>query len=114
LTEKYVKQDQCATPWKSLCCRDVIELIGYSFQVYVFIHVYSETHFYFTLSHSFALFFYCYDALSNIFWEILDRFYEILDLKESLLLEEREKELINPWFNELDFPEKPERGMGGS
>jgi hypothetical protein len=31
-----------------------------------------------------------------------------------LLLEELEKELINPWFDELDFPEKSERGMGGS
>ncbi|KAL5080075.1 hypothetical protein RYX36_008496 [Vicia faba] len=54
------------------------------------------------------------ELIGDIFevWEHLDRFHEILDLKEPLLLEELEKELINPWFDELEFPEKLERGMG--
>ncbi|KAI5442455.1 hypothetical protein KIW84_011503 [Lathyrus oleraceus] len=54
------------------------------------------------------------ELIGDIFevWENLDRFHEILDLKEPLLLEELEKELINPWFDELEFPEKLERGMG--
>lgn len=56
------------------------------------------------------------ELIGDIFqvWELLQRFHEILDLREPLLLEELEKELINPWFDELDFPEKSERGMGGS
>lgn len=56
------------------------------------------------------------ELIGDIFqvWDLLERFNEILDLKEPLFLEELEKELINPWFNELDFPEKSDRGMGGS
>lgn len=42
------------------------------------------------------------------------RFHEILDLKEPLSLDELEKELINPWFDELDFLEKSDREMDGS
>ncbi|QHO12795.1 Methyl-CpG-binding domain-containing protein [Arachis hypogaea] len=44
-------------------------------------------------------------------WELLDRFDEILDLKEPLSLDELEKELINPWFDELDLNEKSERDI---
>ncbi|KAE9590422.1 putative histone acetyltransferase chromatin regulator PHD family [Lupinus albus] len=47
-------------------------------------------------------------------WELIERFHEILDLKEPLLLDELEKELINPWFDGLDFVEKSEREMNGS
>jgi methyl-CpG-binding domain-containing protein 9 len=60
----------------------------------------------------FALHF-CFVSVFQV-WDLLERFNEILDLKEPLFLEELEKELINPWFNELDFPEKSDRGMGGS
>nr|KYP50537.1 Lysine-specific demethylase 5B-B [Cajanus cajan] len=44
-------------------------------------------------------------------WELLERFHEILDLKEPLSLDELEKELMNPWFDGLDFLEKSERDM---
>ncbi|MED6158579.1 hypothetical protein PIB30_034002 [Stylosanthes scabra] len=44
-------------------------------------------------------------------WELLDRFDEILDLKELLSLDELEKELINPWFDELDLNEKFEKDI---
>ncbi|XP_019452879.1 PREDICTED: methyl-CpG-binding domain-containing protein 9-like [Lupinus angustifolius] len=47
-------------------------------------------------------------------WELIERFHEILDLKEPLLLDELEKELINPWFDGLEFVEKCERETNGS
>ncbi|KAL5152848.1 Methyl-CpG-binding domain-containing protein 9 [Glycine soja] len=56
------------------------------------------------------------ELIGDIFqsWELLKRFHEILDLKEPLTLDELEKELINPWFDELDFLEKSERDMDES
>ena len=36
-----------------------------------------------------------------------------MGLKDTLLLDELEKELINPWFHESDFPEKFEREAAG-
>lgn len=48
------------------------------------------------------------------FWELLEWFHEILDLKKPLLSEELENELINPWFDELDLPKKSEREIDGS
>lgn len=47
-------------------------------------------------------------------WELLERFHEILGLKEPLSLDELEKELINPWFDGFDFLEKSEREVNGS
>ncbi|XP_061353751.1 methyl-CpG-binding domain-containing protein 9 isoform X2 [Gastrolobium bilobum] len=56
------------------------------------------------------------ELIGDIFqaWELLERFHEILDLKEPLSLYELEKELINPWFDGLDFLEKSERETDGS
>ncbi|KAJ1416476.1 Zinc finger, PHD-type [Sesbania bispinosa] len=56
------------------------------------------------------------ELIGDIFqaWELLGRFHEILDLKESLSLNELEKELINPWFDGLDFLEKSEKEMDSS
>ncbi|KAK7316429.1 hypothetical protein VNO77_35457 [Canavalia gladiata] len=56
------------------------------------------------------------EVIGDIFqaWELLERFHEILDLKESLSLDELEKELINPWFDEFDLLEKSDRGMDSS
>ncbi|TKY50406.1 Methyl-CpG-binding domain-containing protein 9 [Spatholobus suberectus] len=56
------------------------------------------------------------ELIGDIFqaWELLERFHEILDLKELLSLDELEKELINPWFDGLDFLEKSERDMDES
>ncbi|KAK7271687.1 hypothetical protein RJT34_27787 [Clitoria ternatea] len=56
------------------------------------------------------------ELIGDIFqaWELLQRFHEILDLKEPLSLDELEKELINPWFDGLDFLEKSEREMDES
>ncbi|KAL2335636.1 hypothetical protein Fmac_016849 [Flemingia macrophylla] len=53
------------------------------------------------------------ELIGDIFqaWELLERFHEILDLKEPLSLDELEKELINPWFDGLDFLENSERDM---
>ncbi|XP_058114916.1 methyl-CpG-binding domain-containing protein 9 isoform X2 [Magnolia sinica] len=42
-------------------------------------------------------------------WELLGRFYEILGLKEPLLFEELEQELIDPWFDGSNFLEKLEK-----
>ncbi|XP_019428002.1 PREDICTED: methyl-CpG-binding domain-containing protein 9-like [Lupinus angustifolius] len=47
-------------------------------------------------------------------WELIERFHEILDLKEPLSLDELEKELINPWFDGLDFLQKSERETNDS
>ncbi|KAK7266131.1 hypothetical protein RIF29_18771 [Crotalaria pallida] len=47
-------------------------------------------------------------------WEVIERFHEILDLKEPISLDELEKELINPWFDGSNFLEKSEREMSGS
>lgn len=44
------------------------------------------------------------ELIGDIFqsWDLLQRFNEILDLKEPLSLDELEKELIHPWFDGLD------------
>ncbi|OIW12406.1 hypothetical protein TanjilG_04155 [Lupinus angustifolius] len=56
------------------------------------------------------------EYIGDIFqaWELIERFHEILDLKEPLSLDELEKELIYPWFDGLDFLEKSERETNGS
>ncbi|ESW23089.1 hypothetical protein PHAVU_004G017600 [Phaseolus vulgaris] len=56
------------------------------------------------------------ELIGDIFqaWELLERFNEVLDLKEPLSLDDLEKELINPWFDGLDFLEKSERDMDES
>ncbi|XP_014510912.1 methyl-CpG-binding domain-containing protein 9 [Vigna radiata var. radiata] len=53
------------------------------------------------------------ELIGDIFqaWELLERFNEVLDLQEPLSLDGLEKELINPWFDGLDFLEKSERDM---
>ncbi|CAL0317266.1 unnamed protein product [Lupinus luteus] len=55
------------------------------------------------------------EYIGDIFqaWELIERFHEILDLKEPLSLDELERELIYPWFDGLDFLEKSERGTNG-
>ncbi|KAL5582546.1 hypothetical protein UlMin_014988 [Ulmus minor] len=47
-------------------------------------------------------------------WELLWRFCEILGLKEPLLLEELEEELMNPWFDNSELLEKFEKEIRGS
>ncbi|XP_027358287.1 methyl-CpG-binding domain-containing protein 9 [Abrus precatorius] len=56
------------------------------------------------------------ELVGDIFqaWELLERFHEILDLKDLLSLDELEKELINPWFDVLDVPEKSDGEMEGN
>ncbi|KAE9612723.1 putative histone acetyltransferase chromatin regulator PHD family [Lupinus albus] len=51
------------------------------------------------------------EYIGDIFqaWELIQRFHEILDLKEPLSLDELEKELIYPWFDGLNFLEGSER-----
>lgn len=57
---------------------------------------------------------YIFSAFVFQAWELLERFNEVLDLKEPLSLDDLEKELINPWFDGLDFLEKSERDMDES
>ncbi|KAK9272353.1 hypothetical protein L1049_002724 [Liquidambar formosana] len=42
-------------------------------------------------------------------WEVFERYYEILGLKEPLSFEELEEELISPWLDGLDVLEKFEK-----
>ncbi|KAL5974479.1 hypothetical protein ACLOJK_031144 [Asimina triloba] len=42
-------------------------------------------------------------------WELLWRFYEVLGLKEPLSFEDLEQELLDPWFDGLNFLEKLEK-----
>ncbi|XP_068641626.1 methyl-CpG-binding domain-containing protein 9-like [Aristolochia californica] len=42
-------------------------------------------------------------------WELLFRFYEVLELEEPISFEELEKELLDPWFDDSNCLEKVEK-----